>query len=326
MKELKEKNRPYDLSVIVPVFNEVDNIGPLCEEICQVLDPLRKTYEILLVDDGSSDGTVSAIQKICQRFPAIKAIFFSRNYGQTAAMAAGFKYAQGDVYITLDADGQNDPAGIPLLLEKLTENYDIVSGWREARHDRWLTRKLPSQIANKLISKITGVRLKDYGCSLKAYRSAFMDPIHLYGEMHRFIPALAQMTGAKIAEVSVPHRPRLRGTSKYGLSRVFKVLMDLMTVKFLNSYSTKPNYLFGGLGSLFCLGGVLCGGIVLVQKFCFGAFAHRNPVLLLAVFLFILGVLFFMMGLLAELMVRTYYEAQNKEIYYVKQLVNFKIH
>lgn len=313
-----------DISIILPVYNEAENIEPLCKEIMTVMQKVGRAYEILCVDDGSGDTTADVLARLARQYSPLKVIRFTRNFGQTAAMAAGFQNAQGQIYLALDADGQNDPADIPTLLAKLEEGHDVVSGIRADRKDKWLTRKLPSQIANALISKITGVRLKDYGCSLKAYRAEYIDNIHLYGEMHRFIPALAAQAGAKIAEVPVQHRPRRKGKSKYGLSRTFKVLLDLMTVKFLGSFATKPNYLFGGLGSLLCIAGLLCGIEVLAEKYLSGVFAHRNPILLLAVFLFILGVQLIMMGLLAEILVRTYHESQGKPIYLIKERLNFE--
>jgi glycosyltransferase involved in cell wall biosynthesis len=249
---------------------------------------------------------------------------FTRNFGQTAAMSAGFRHAQGRVYVAMDADNQNDPADIPGLLAKLDEGYDVVSGWRKDRRDKLLTRRIPSMIANRLLSSVTGVRLKDYGCSLKAYRAKYIDSIGLYGEMHRFIPAYAHMAGAKVVEMPVRHRPRRRGESKYGLVRIFKVVMDLLTVKFLSSYATKPSYLFGGVGSLLCVAGLASAAEVLIEKFAVGTYAHKNPFLLLAVFLFFLGVQLMLMGLIAELLVRTYHESQGKPIYLVKRTVNVR--
>lgn len=313
-----------EISLILPIYNEAESITPLCKEIRAVMATITPDYEIVCVDDGSTDQTAAVLARLASAVPQIKVIQFTRNFGQTAAMSAGFQHAQGKILVPLDADGQNDPASIPDLLTKLAEGYDVVSGIRANRKDKWLTRKLPSWLANLLIGKITGVRLKDYGCSLKAYRAEAIRQIHLYGEMHRFIPALASQTGARITEVPVKHRPRLKGKTKYGLSRTLKVLLDLLTVKFLGTFATKPNYLFGGIGSVFCLAGILCGLEVLIEKYWAGTFAHRNPILLLAVFLFILGVQLVMMGLLAELLVRTYHESQGKQIYLVKQLINLE--
>jgi len=276
----------------------------------------------VFVDDGSTDGSDILLKDLAKKDHRVKVIRFTRNFGQTAAMAAGFSFARGRIYIPMDADNQNDPADIPRLLSKLEDGFDVVSGWRKERKDKMFTRRLPSKIANWLLSVVTGVKLRDYGCSLKAYRAEYIDTIDLYGEMHRFIPAYAHMAGARVAEIEVGHRPRTKGSSKYGLARTFKVLMDLLTVKFLLSYAKKPGYLFGGIGSILCLLGVLSGVEVLLEKQFAGTFAHNNPFLLLAVFLFSIGVQLVMMGLIAELLVRTYHESQGKPIYLVKETVN----
>jgi len=314
--------RPYDVSLIVPFLNEEGNLGRLYADITRTMATTKKSYEIVFVYDGSTDGSVTLIEKLGQDDHRVKLVQFTRNFGQTAAMAAGFDHAQGRVYVALDADNQNDPADIPRLLDKLDEGYDVVSGWRRDRKDALVTRKIPSQAANRLISWITGVQLNDYGCSLKAYRAEYIDSIDLYGEMHRFIPAYAHMAGAKVVELPVNHRARTHGTSKYGLKRIFKVAIDLLTVKFLSAYATKPGYVFGGIGSILCALGLASGTMVLVEKLFFDIFAHRNPLLLLAVFLFTLGVQLIMMGLLAELLARTYHESQGKKIYLVKRTVN----
>ncbi|MFH1830934.1 MAG: glycosyltransferase family 2 protein [Pseudomonadota bacterium] len=314
---------PYEISIIVPFFNEGDNVAQLYDELLASLEPLGKAFEIIIVDDGSTDGSASLLDELAKKDSRVKIIHFTRNFGQTAAMAAGFTYAKGRIYIAIDADNQNDPADIARLLNKLDEGYDVVSGWRRKRRDNIITRRIPSIIANKLLSSVTGVRLKDYGCSLKAYRAEYVDAIDLYGEMHRFIPAYAHMAGARVAEIDVGHRPRTKGTSKYGLTRVFKVLMDLITVKFLISYAKKPGYLFGGFGSVLCLAGMASAVEVIVEKFVSGTFAHKNPFLLLAVFLFMIGIQLILMGLIAELLVRTYHESQGKPIYLVRETVNF---
>jgi glycosyltransferase involved in cell wall biosynthesis len=314
--------RPYDVSVIVPFLNEEENLRQLYDEVLSALGAAGGTFEIVFVDDGSTDSSAALIKGIAAKDPRVKLVQFTRNFGQTAAMAAGFNYASGKVYVAMDADNQNDPADIPMLLSKIEEGYDVVSGWRKDRKDKLITRKIPSKIANKVLSYVTGVRLNDYGCSLKAYRAEYIDSIELYGEMHRFIPAYASMAGAKVVEMPVNHRARMRGRSKYGLGRIFKVIMDLMTVKFLASYVDKPSYLFGGLGLTLCLAGLLSAGEVIVEKLFSGTYAHKNPFLLLAVFLFFLGVMFIMMGLIAELLVRTYHESQGKKIYLVKRTVN----
>lgn len=314
--------RPYDVSVIVPFFNEAENLRQLYDETTAALGNTGKSFEIIFVDDGSTDGGERLVEEIAAKDSRIKLVSLTRNFGQTAAMAAGFSYAMGRIYVAIDADNQNDPADIPRLLAKLAEGFDVVSGWREKRKDALFTRRIPSLAANRILSVVTGVKLDDYGCSLKAYRAEFIDPIDLYGEMHRFIPAYAAMVGARVAQIPVNHRPRTRGKSKYGLARVFKVLMDLMTVKFLSSYATKPSYLFGGIGSVLCLAGLASAAEVVFEKFVNGTFAHKNPFLLLAVFLFFLGVHFILMGLIAELLVRTYHESQGKPVYLVKRAVN----
>ena len=314
--------RPYDLSVIVPFLNERDNLPQLVAETLAALEGTGKSFEILFVDDGSTDGSTAFVEELAAADSRIKLVALTRNFGQTAAMAAGFRHARGRVYIAIDADNQNDPADIPRLVAKLGEGYDVVSGWRRDRKDALVTRRIPSRIANRLLSLVTGVKLNDYGCSLKAYRAEVIDPIDLYGEMHRFIPAYAAMVGARVAELPVNHRPRTRGASKYGLLRTFKVLMDLMTVKFLSSWATKPSYLFGGIGSVLCLAGLASAAEVVIEKVAKGTFAHKNPFLLLAVFLFFLGVQLLLMGLIAELLVRTYHESQGKPIYLVKRTVN----
>jgi len=310
------------VSVIVPVYNERENIPDLARSILQTMDSACPDYELLFVDDGSCDGSVEQLAQLASENPRIKLIQFRRNFGQTAAIAAGFDFATGDVLVTLDADLQNDPADIPAVLAKLHDGYDVVSCWRKDRRDTWLTRKLPSRVANLLISRISGVRLHDYGCTLKGYRRDVVEHIRLYGEMHRFIPIYASWAGARVAEIAVTHHPRLKGTSKYGLSRTFKVLLDLVTVKMLASYSTKPMYFFGGAGLLACCAGVFFAGWTLLDKLLNGIKAHNNPLLLLAVFLFLVGVQFILMGLVAELLIRTYFESQGKTPYIVRQTWN----
>lgn len=317
-----QKNKELDLSIIVPFYNEEENVAEAYQRISSVLSALPHTYEIIFIDDGSRDKGFEILSEIAKKDSHLKLIRFMRNFGQTAAMSAGFKEARGRYYITCDADNQNDPRDIPALLEKMKEGYGVVSGWRKDRQDTFVTRTLPSSIANWLISKVTGVHLKDYGCTLKVYDSRYIDAVKLYGEMHRFIPAYAALAGAKIAEVPVNHFARTKGVSKYGLSRIFKVVLDLMTIKFLGSFSGKPNYLFGGTGLILNLVAFFIGGVVLYQKFADHVFAHKNPLLLLAVFLSLLGVLLMMMGLLAEVLMRTYHESQNKEIYLVMERVN----
>jgi glycosyltransferase involved in cell wall biosynthesis len=314
---------PLDISVVIPLHNEEESIPHLYQALTTALERLGKTYEIVLVDDGSKDNTYAELSRIADADKRVKVIQFRRNFGQTAAMAAGFDYAQGRVIIPMDGDLQNDPSDIPLLLQKIEEGYDVVSGWRKNRQDKALLRKFPSRIANWLIGKVTGVKLHDYGCSLKAYRCEVLKGTRLYGEMHRFIPALANLMGAKITEVPVTHHARKFGRSKYGLKRTFKVLLDLLTVKFLSDFSTKPIYFFGGGGVVLCTGGVLAGAETLWAKYTQGVEVHKNPYILAAVFLFSLGVNFILMGLLAEIIIRTYHESQAKPIYWVRETRNF---
>ena len=312
-----------DLSIVIPAYNEESNMAPLVEELDGVVSQLQeagRTCEVLIVDDGSRDATFAKAKELAGRRPYLRVLRLRRNFGQTAAMSAGFDHAAGEVILPMDADRQNDPTDIPKLLDTLEGGYDVVSGWRKDRKDKWLTRRLPSQLANRLVSWVGGVKLHDYGCTLKAYRREVLESVRLYGEMHRFIPIYASWSGARVGEVPVNHRPRVAGRSKYNLGRTFKVLMDLLTVKFLGGYSTKPLYMFGGLGSLLCLIGIVCGVITLVQKFTIGAWVHKNPLLQLAVFLFTVGMILFFMGLQAELLVRTYHESQGKPTYLVREV------
>ncbi len=310
------------LSVVVPLLDEEDNLPGLYEQIKRALEG-RYEYEILFVDDGSADGSFRILQDLHASDPRVRIIRFRRNFGQTAALSAGFAHARGEVVVAMDADLQNDPADIPMLVAKLDEGYDVVSGWRKKRQDKALTRRLPSKIANWMISKITAVHLHDYGCTLKAYRREVLAETRLYGEMHRFIPALASWSGAKVAECIVNHRPRTAGKAKYGLERTLKVVLDLITIKFLGSFSTKPIYIFGGLGFVCAWGAFMSGVAVLYQKF----FSHshlamnRNPLLLLTAVLMITTVQFILMGLLAELLVRTYHESQNRPTYVIKEVL-----
>lgn len=322
MKANDTNKRPFDVSIIVPVFDERENLRQLYDETTKAMAPVNKTYEIIFIDDGSTDGSDKEISAIVSNDHRTKMIQFVRNFGQTAAIAAGFEKGEGHVYVTIDADNQNVPADIPKLLTKIDEGFDVVSGWRKERKDSFLMRRIPSMFANRLISWLTGVKLKDYGCTLKAYRAEYIENIHLYGEMHRFIPAYAAMVGAKITETPVDHRPRTHGKTKYSLMRTFKVMIDLLTVKFLSSYATKPGYLFGGLGLILCLSGVLSAAEVLVEKYFKGSWAHNNPMLLLAVFLFFIGVQLILIGLIAELLARTYHESQGKKPYIIRKTIN----
>lgn len=308
------------VSIIVPVYNERQNLEPFIASLTGVLAPSGEDYEIVLVDDGSMDGSGDYLALLPQSDPRIRVVQFRRNFGQTAAMAAGFDYAQGSILIPMDADRQNDPADIPLILAKLREGYDVVSCRRQNRQDPWLTRRLPSMLANWLISHISGVHLHDYGCTLKGYRREVVEHIRLYGEMHRFIPVYASWAGARVAEIPVRHHPRVAGSSKYGLSRTYKVILDLVTVKMLGSYSTKPMYFFGGVGLIACCAGFLSALLTLYDKYFAGVKAHNNPLLLLAIFLFLVGIQFILMGLVAELVIRTYFESQGKTPYIVRRV------
>ncbi len=310
------------LSIVIPIYNEEGNIEPLYREIREALQGLEVEYEILAVDDGSTDDSFTVLKRVHEEEPRVRVIRFRRNFGQTAAFAAGFDVARGEMIVTLDADLQNDPADIPRLLAKLEEGYDVVSGWRVDRHDPFLTRRFPSMLANWLISEITGVRLHDYGCSLKAYRREVVKNIRLYGELHRFIPALASWMGVRVTEVPVNHRPRGSGRTKYGLSRTIRVLLDLLTVRFLLSYSTRPVQIFGLLGFLsFLIGGVLLAYLGFVRVVLQQPIADR-PLVLLAILLTMVGVQLVTMGLLGELVVRTYHESQGKPIYAVREILD----
>lgn len=313
-----------DVSIVLPVYNEEKSLKELHSKLTDALTKLGCEYEIIAIDDGSTDSSFKVLKELSQSDPKLKAIKFRRNFGQTAALSAGFHHAKGDVIITMDSDLQNDPADIPRLLEKINEGYDVVSGWRAERKDKFISRRIPSILANKLIVKMTGVNIHDFGCTLKAYRKDVVDNINLYGEMHRFIPALAKWVGAEITEIKVQHHARKHGKSNYGISRTTRVFLDLMTVKFLLSYSTKPMRPFGimGLGSGF-LGFLICLYLS-IGKIFFPSEAtsltRRMPMLLLGILLILVGIQFLTMGLLAEIMIRTYYESQSKPIYYIKEI------
>ncbi len=314
--------RPY-LSALVPVYNEEENLPALGEEVSAALDALGKTYEVILVDDGSQDASWEEIQKLVVAHPRFKAVRLGRNAGQTAAMLAGISHSAGELIVCLDADMQNDARDVPRLIAKLNEGYDCVSGWLKDRRDRLLDRKLPSMIANAFISRVTGVRLHDYGCTLKLYKSEYLKPLRLYGEMHRFVPALAGFLGAKVAEVAVNHRPRTRGVSKYGLSRTFKVLLDLMTVKFMDSYLGKPLYLFGGGGVAMGALGVAFMIDTLYKKFQLGIFVKDQPLFQVAIFCLLIGFQMVLIGLLAEILVRVYYDLKDMKPYFVRETAGF---
>lgn len=310
-----------ELSIVVPVFNEEENVEPLIGEIRSALAPVNRSYEIIAIDDGSNDGTFAALSRLQRCDPALNIIRLKRNFGQTAALAAGLAYASGDIVVLMDGDGQNDPADIPALLAKLDDGKDLVAGWRFNRQDPFLSRRLPSMIANRLISWTTQVKLHDYGCTLKAMRKDIAKGLRLYGEMHRFIPAIAYERGAKIAELKVNHRPRLRGASKYGITRTLRVILDLLTVKFLSSYSTRPAHVFGPIGIISGGTGFLIALYLTTQKFVYDADIGSRPLLLLSILLIFIGFQFVTMGLLGEMLARTYHESQERTIYVIGEVL-----
>ncbi len=320
-KRSASRTNTVEVSVVIPVYNEVENVKLLADSILGVMTGLGRTFEIIFVDDGSRDGTHKILRGLAEEDARIKAVRFRKNYGQTAGLAAGFWYADGDIIVTLDGDLQNDPADIPKLIAKLEEGYDMVSGWRKDRQDDFIKRTLPSKIANKLISSVSGVSLHDYGCSLKAYRSEIAKALQLYGEMHRFIPALAGIEGARITEMPVMHHPRKFGKSKYNISRTFRVILDLMTVVFLRKFMTRPLHVFGGLGLVsFSLGFLICA-YVAADKLLFGnpIPLMDRPLLDLGVLLIVTGVQLLSTGIIAEILIRTYFESQDKAIFRVKE-------
>ncbi len=310
-----------DLSVVVPVYNEANSIPTLVQAIADALEPTQLSYEIICVDDGSVDGSTEILTEIARQRSDLKGLILRRNYGQTPAMAAGFESAMGKVIVTLDGDLQNDPADIPLLLAKLDEGYDLVSGWRKKRQDAALTRLLPSKIANRLIGKVTGVKIHDYGCSLKAYRAELVADMNLYGELHRFLPALAFIEGAKIAEIPVRHHARRFGKSKYGLGRTIRVLMDLFTIFFMKKFLTRPMHVFGLWGMVSFVLGIGIGLYLTLIKFVFQANIGDRPLLILSVLLVLTGIQLFCFGLVSELLMRTYHESQRKPIYRIRNIV-----
>jgi glycosyltransferase involved in cell wall biosynthesis len=308
-----------DITIVVPVLNEEESLPFLHQRLTEALTESGYSYEIIITDDGSTDGSFAILRELQAQDAHLRVVRFRRNYGQTAAFAAGFDRAQGDVVVTIDADLQNDPADIPTLVTKMGERYDVVSGWRVNRQDRFVDRRLPSIVANRLIGWVTGVRIHDYGCSLKAYRRDVLADVRLYGELHRFIPALAHAAGARITEVPVSHHARRYGQAKYGLSRTLKVILDILAVRFLMSYSTRPIHIFGLLGLLsFLAGGVVLLYLAVVRLFLQQPIADR-PLMLLGILLTMLGVQLVTSGLLAEMVTRTYYESQGKPIYTVRE-------
>ena len=310
---------PPALSVVVPLYNEEDSLAPLVERLLSSLRPLGKPFELVLVDDGSSDGTAHRLAELSERVPELVAVLLRRNYGQTAAMAAGFATSTAPVIVTLDGDLQNDPADIPLLINTLNQGFDLVCGWRQQRQDNAISRLLPSLVANRLIARVTGVRLHDYGCSLKAYRRELLDDLNLYGELHRFLPALAAIEGARITEVAVHHEPRRYGQSKYGIDRTFRVLMDLLTVWFMKRFLTRPmhGFGFGGLASI-AVGVLISLWLIGVKLFTHASVGTR-PLLMVGVLAILSGIQFLCFGLLAEMQMRTYHESQGRPIYRVRE-------
>ena len=308
------------LSIVIPVYNEEESIRLLYEKLKASLDPLQKEYEILFIDDGSTDRTLSILEEIQAKDKHLTVLSLRRNFGQTAAFAAGFDFARGDIVVTMDGDLQNDPADIPKLLEKI-KDHDLVSGWRKKRKDPFFTRRIPSMAANWLISNVTGVKLHDYGCSLKAYRRDVIKNLKLYGEMHRFIPAVASWYGVRVAEVETIHHPRMHGKSKYGISRTIKVVLDLITVKFLQSFSTKPIQFFGPVGIASGFLGFLILFYLSIDKLFFGKDIGARPLLLLGALLVIVGIQLIGMGLIGEMLVRVYHESQRKPIYVIKKIL-----
>ncbi len=311
-----------EISVVIPVFNEAENLEELQRELAVALEGTGRPFEVILIDDGSTDSSWAVLRRIQEKDGRFKLIRLRKNFGQTAALAAGFDRARGDVIVSLDADLQNDPNDIPLFIQKIGEGYDIVSGWRKSRKDKFFSRRVPSVIANTLISRLTGVRLHDYGCTLKAFRSEVIKNIKLYGELHRFIPAIASQLGVEIAEVEVNHRPRKHGKSNYSIFRFTKVVLDMLTVKFLLSYSTRPLQIFGLLGLGSFVAGLIISIWLSVQRLFFGQSLANRPLLLLGAILIIIGFQFIMLGLLAEIMVRAYHESSGKTIYVVREVID----
>ncbi len=305
------------LSIVVPIYNEEESLPFLVNQLLEVLQPMEETFELVLVNDGSSDDSAEVIRKLSFEIPELVGVLLRKNYGQTAAMAAGFDISSGDIVVTLDGDLQNDPEDIPLLVNKIRDGFDLVSGWRYQRKDAAISRKLPSKIANRLIGKVTGVRLNDYGCSLKAYRKEVLNDMRLYGELHRFLPVLANIEGARITEVKVNHRARQFGSSKYGIDRTFRVLMDLLTVWFMNRFLTRPMYVFGFGGILAIIGSFITSFYLLIIKL-LGEDIGNRPLLIFALLLAVTGVQLFGFGLLGELQIRTYHESQNRPIYRIR--------
>lgn len=311
------------VSIVIPVFNEAENVGPLYGEIAAAVGGRGEDYEIIFVEDGSSDGSLAELKKIHDRDPRVKIIQFRKNFGQSAAISAGFEFSRGEVVVAMDADLQNDPADIPLLVDKMAEGFDIVNGWRKNRRDKWLTRRVPSFFGNRLISLITGVKLHDYGCTMRGFRSDVVKSLKLYGEMHRYIPAIASRMGIRSAEVIVNHRSRRFGKSKYGLSRTFRVILDLISLKFLLAYSHRPLQIFGGAGLLLFLAGLASGAILTYTKFVLGQGIAGRPLLFFTLLMFFLGFQAISLGLLAEMLSRIYHEGLDKNEYSIREQIGF---
>jgi len=312
------------ISVIIPIFNERENIFLLYQKLVAELPLLQREFEVILINDGSKDGSEELLFEVASKDNRFKVVNLRRNYGQTAAMMAGIDYARGEIIVPMDGDLQNDPADVKRLIEKLDEGYEVVSGWRKERQDAALRRNFPSRLANKLISWISGVHLHDYGCSLKAYHRDVIKGVKLYGEMHRFIPIYASWLGARVTEMPVKHHPRIHGQSKYGLERIVKVILDMLVVKFLAKYATKPIYVFGGFGVLSIGVSFMSGFYAVYLKFFENTAFIQTPLPLLVVMAFITGVMSILMGLLAELVMRTYFESQNKSVYLVRDTRNLE--
>ncbi len=308
-----------EVSVVIPVFNEEESLPQLVEEIMNAMRPKFKNFEVVLVNDGSTDKSALVLEKLSKEVPELICVLLRKNYGQTAAMAAGFNISSGEIIVSLDGDLQNNPSDIPLLVDKINEGFDLVSGWRFDRKDAKIRRKLPSRIANKLIGKVTGVKLHDYGCSLKAYRKEVLSDMRLYGELHRFLPVLANIEGARITELKVSHRARKYGTSKYGIDRTFRVMMDLLTVWFMNRFLTRPMYVFGLGGIMAIFGSLFISSYLLTIKFIGNQDIGNRPLLTFAFILGIAGVQLFCFGLLGELLIRTYHESQGRPIYRIRK-------
>lgn len=313
-----------EISILLPVFNEAENLTPLLDEIFNTMRSFGRSFEVIAVDDGSTDESLGLLEARARDELRLKVVSFRKNAGQTAAFDAGFRHATGRIIVTLDSDRQNDPNDIPRMVQKIDEGYDFVAGRRAGRKDALVVRKVPSWIANWIIRQVTKTKIRDLGCSLKAYRREITDDLFLYGEMHRFIGVLVEGLGARVAEVDVNHRARAAGKSKYGLSRTFKVLLDLLTVWYLRGFQTKPIYVFGGAGLSLVLTGFAISSYVLYEKYFLGIFVHRNPLFIIAVICAVIGVQFFGLGLIAEVMARTYFESRGKPAYHVRKRINLR--